>query len=63
MGVIAITTSGALIYNPLSNRNGSLTSYYEWTTLDPCLDTQRLTISTTHKHAVILHFTYEEYYN
>jgi len=36
MGVMAITTSGAPIYNPLSSSNGSLASYYEWTTLDPC---------------------------
>jgi hypothetical protein len=36
MGVMAITTSGAPIYNPLSALNGSLASYYEWTTLDPC---------------------------
>ena len=36
MGVMAITTSGAPIYNPLSAMNGSLASYFEWTTLDPC---------------------------
>jgi len=36
MGVMAITTSGAPIYNALSSSNGSLASYYEWTTLDPC---------------------------
>jgi hypothetical protein len=36
MGVMGVTTSGAPIYNPLSSSNGSLASYYEWTTLDPC---------------------------
>ncbi len=36
MGVMAITTSGAPIYNALSSSNGSLAAYYEWTTLDPC---------------------------
>ena len=36
MGVMAITFTGAPIYNPLSSSNGSLASYYEWTTLDPC---------------------------
>jgi hypothetical protein len=36
MGVMGITTSGAPIYNPLSSSNGSLASYYEWDTLDPC---------------------------
>jgi hypothetical protein len=36
MGVMGITTSGTPIYNPLSQSNGSLASYYEWDTLDPC---------------------------
>jgi len=36
MGVMAITTSGAPIYNPLSSMDGNLASYYEWETLDPC---------------------------
>ena len=36
MGVMAVTNSGAPMYNPLSSSNGSLASYYEWDTLDPC---------------------------
>jgi hypothetical protein len=36
MGAIAFFTSGAVLYNPLSASNGSLASYYEWSTLDPC---------------------------
>ena len=36
MGSIAFFTSGAVLYNPLSDANGSLASYYEWSTLDPC---------------------------
>jgi len=36
MGSIAFFTSGAVIYNPLSDANGSLASYCEWSTLDPC---------------------------
>jgi hypothetical protein len=36
MGVMALVSSGVPIYNPLSSSNGSLASYYEWDTLDPC---------------------------
>lgn len=36
MGSIAFLTSGAVLYNPLSSSNGSLASYYEWDSLDPC---------------------------
>jgi hypothetical protein len=36
MGSIAFMTSGATLYNPLSGTDGSLASYYEWSTLDPC---------------------------
>lgn len=36
MGPIAFFTSGAVLYNPLSSSDGSLASYYEWDTLDPC---------------------------
>ena len=36
MGAIGFLTSGAPFYNPLSGTDGSLASYYEWSTLDPC---------------------------
>ena len=36
MGSIGFMTSGATLYNPLSGPDGSLASYYEWSTLDPC---------------------------
>ena len=36
MGAIAFMTTGTVLYNPLSSTDGSLASYYEWDTLDPC---------------------------
>ena len=36
MGAIAFITTGTVLYNPLSSSDGSLASYYEWDTLDPC---------------------------
>jgi len=36
MGAIGFITTGTTIYNPLSGPDGSLASYYEWNTLDPC---------------------------
>jgi hypothetical protein len=54
MGVMAITKSGAPIYNPLSQLNGSLASYYEWTTLDPCYGHTDADYQY-HYHAVILY--------
>ena len=56
MGVMAITTSGAPIYNPLSSSDGSLASYYEWTTLDPCYGHSDASYQY-HYHAVISHFS------
>ena len=36
MGAIAYITTGTVLYNPLSGSDGSLASYYEWSSLDPC---------------------------
>jgi len=36
LGAIAYINTGTVLYNPLSSTDGSLASYYEWTTLDPC---------------------------
>jgi len=36
VGAIGYVNTGTVIYNPLSSSDGSLASYYEWTTLDPC---------------------------
>ena len=36
MGAWAFMKTGTTMYNPLSGSDGSLASYYEWSTLDPC---------------------------
>ena len=36
MGAWAFISTGTTLYNPLSGSDGSLASYYEWSTLDPC---------------------------
>jgi hypothetical protein len=51
MGAIAFMTTGAVLYNPLSSTDGSLASYYEWTTLDPCYGHSSAD-SQYHYHAV-----------
>jgi len=36
LNAIAYINTGVPLYNPLSNYDGSLASYNEWTSLDPC---------------------------
>ncbi len=62
MSVMAMTTSGTPMYNPLSSSNGSLASYYEWSTLDPCYGHSDAD-KQYHYHAVLLSLLYYLYFN
>ena len=56
MGAIAFMTTGTVLYNPLSGSDGSLASYYEWSTLDPCYGHSSAD-KQYHYHAVSLKFS------
>ena len=57
MGAIAFMTTGTVLYNPLSGTDGSLASYYEWSTLDPCYGHSSAD-KQYHYHAVRLIFDF-----
>lgn len=57
MGQIAFFTSGTVLFNPLSDTDGTLATYDQWPTLDSCFGHSDKD-KQYHYHAVSLYFTY-----